>query len=43
MFKRTEDNRGTEFEPKEEKPFDLTGAVPLEVPSGTLVSVAAMA
>ncbi len=37
MFKRTADNKGTVFEPKEETPFDLAGAVPLEVPAGTLV------
>lgn len=28
---------GTEFDPPEPQPFDLTGAVPLEVPAGTLV------
>jgi phytanoyl-CoA hydroxylase len=36
-FKRAE-RGGTEFEPKDEAaPFDLTGAVPLETPAGSLV------
>ena len=36
-FKRRADEPGTEFEPKEPVQWDLTGAVPLVIPSGSLV------
>ena len=36
-FKRTADGAATEFEPAEEMPFDVEGAVPLLTPAGSLV------
>jgi phytanoyl-CoA hydroxylase len=37
-FRRRDDGRGTEFTPREEgAPFDLSGAVPLEIAAGSLV------
>jgi phytanoyl-CoA hydroxylase len=36
-FKRTSDGKHTEFEPKEAHAWDLDGAVPLEIPAGSLV------
>lgn len=36
-FKRTADGKHTEFEPAEEAPFPLEGAVPLLTPAGSLV------
>lgn len=36
-FKRDASGTGTEFEPKDPEKFDLTGAVPLEIPAGSLV------
>ena len=37
-FRRRDDGRGTEFVPAEEgEPFDLAGAVPLEIAAGSLV------
>lgn len=38
-FKRRADGKGTEFEPPEAETFDLTGAVPLEMPAGSLVII----
>ena len=37
MFKRNAAGTSTLFEPATEEPFDLTGAIPLEVPAGTMV------
>ena len=36
-FKRDATGAGTEFEPPEPHPWDLTGAVPLVIPAGSLV------
>lgn len=38
-FKRNAAGTGTEFEPPEEVPFETAGAVPLEIPAGSLVLI----
>ena len=36
-FKRDPSGKGTVFEPAEPEVYDITGAVPLVIPAGTLV------